>query len=174
MGVTGLVGLRVWERGVEVSRLPPRGSPHWVPELGKAPFLTCRVTSGKERMGGGSENLKTLRDILQGKEEASHLPMLYCARCLACVGRQDWRCPSGSAFCFPLPFSFAHRSGADLCGVRHDSQHGQRIGRKAPSTDQRSEPRAGHMGRGRGSLWILEPRGLPPALPQAHGLPCAS
>lgn len=70
-----------------MSGLPPRGSPHWVPELGKAPFLTCCVTLGKEKMGGCSENLKTLRDIMQGKEEASHLTMLRCARCFACVGR---------------------------------------------------------------------------------------
>lgn len=92
-------------------------------------------------------------------------------------------CP-GSAFSLfsPPPFlcsllrgrSLRGRKPAALWSGGDGSQHGQHIGRKAPSTDQRSEPRAGLMGRGRGSLWILEPRGWPPAPPQAQGLPCAS
>lgn len=117
------VGVRMGRWGVEVSRPPARGSPRWVPELGKAPFLTCCGTLGKERMGGCSENLKTLRDIVEGKEEASHL--LTMLRCMSGalpvwgdgIGDVSPSVRALLSLCSPLPLFLCSLLRGDRCGA---------------------------------------------------------
>lgn len=134
-----------------------------VPELEKAPFLTCRVTLGKDRVEGCSENLKPLHHFLQMQLEESHPRLQHCARCFACVeiGSEIsvWDCLGFPVFPPSLPCAHCPR---DDLGSRkppaclewgEGARHGQsslrtRTGREAPALTREVGPGLGQVERG--------------------------
>lgn len=139
------------------------GSPR-VPELEKAPFLTCWVTLGKERVEGYSENLKMLHHFLQMELEESHLDYSTVPGALPVwrdrigdihLGLSQFPCisPFASLCSLPQGRSRPSRKPPACLEWGEGAQHGQsslrtRTGRKAPALTREVGPGLGQVERG--------------------------